>query len=78
MEQPFLSCGHCLFGDLIIVDMVEMDENEYQTPHLICRRYPPQNTLAPEEKGGGTMSMFPLVHDTDWCGEFVEKTTKGE
>lgn len=70
------TCDNCSFSDLVILTFT--DQNDVEAPHLICRRYPPQNTEAPEYEGGGTRSTWPLIHDTDWCGEFVEKTTKGE
>lgn len=37
-----------------------------------CRRHPPKNVNAPIHRENQTQAMFPVVHEDDWCGEFVE------
>ena len=57
------SCGSCVFADLVVLDDVDLGE----TPHRICRRFPPQVFGQGEAAG----SSFPLIHDNDWCGEWA-------
>jgi hypothetical protein len=39
-----------------------------QTPPLgMCRRYPP---FVPDFKYSAAWQVFPMVKESDWCGEF--------
>lgn len=60
--MPDPSCDSCRFADISMIDEVDMGE----TPHRICRRYPPQMVGGHDYAG----SSFPLVHEGDWCGEW--------
>lgn len=59
------TCGNCVFADLTIIQMENENSGELDpTPHAVCRRYPPQMDHG--------QTLFPLVHDEDWCGEWAE------
>ena len=36
-----------------------------------CRRSPPRVVDAPSSRHAQTLAVFPVVSETDWCGEFV-------
>lgn len=37
-----------------------------------CRRYPPQNVRMSKK----VMSLFPTLHQLEWCGEYQPKPKK--
>lgn len=59
MADP--SCSTCRFADVAMLDTAELGE----TPHAICRRFPP--AMVGDAEGAGP--VWPPVHEGDWCGE---------
>lgn len=73
-DKVTATCGTCKYGDIMIIDLVQPDAfggnaDSVETPHLVCRRYPP-GVL---NMDGDISSAWPLVHDEEWCGEWVKK-----
>jgi len=66
MEDFKESCANCHFNDIQIVFFEDVGE---QSPHNVCKRFPPQVVPTPD----GAISLFPLIHDEDWCGEWAKK-----
>jgi hypothetical protein len=60
-EDPFETCKSCRF----------YEKHQYENLDVIadygqCRRYPPRRVAE-------NMSVFPIVIDDCWCGEYQEK-----
>ena len=47
--------------------------DDRQCSHGVCRRYAPRPVMAGEESD---YCNFPIVSDTDWCGEWQGKGGK--
>ena len=57
------NCAHFHLG--------EMDQNLQR--QNVCKRYPPIPYPVPTGQGIGTLIMYPIVADNDFCGEFCAK-----
>lgn len=60
------ACETCRYADPTVVANLDGAGPEAV---LICRRYPP----AMVEDDGGYGPVWPLVNDSDWCGEHAAK-----
>lgn len=65
------NCSNCVYMDVTIIQFEDVDG---ETPHSICRRFPPQ-MIAIEESAS---TYWPLVHDEEWCGEWAQSESTSQ
>lgn len=61
------SCGTCRFADVAVLPNLNHDGPGLV---LLCRRMPPTPLYEPDDDGGGVSPGWPLVGESEWCGEW--------
>lgn len=62
-----MTCKYCKYsGKDIVTDPLDGTEREM----LICRRYAPR--ILHGSGYGWSDTKFPIMQDTDWCGEYEQ------
>ena len=59
--EPAINCGTCCF--------VRPAESNYKDAIMACHRFPPAQDDTQQRPGP---FPFPVVKETDWCGEHKE------
>lgn len=65
-------CNDCIFFQPVRVPMSRPEDNYLGE----CRRHPPRNAKSRNGRHVFDLALFPLVDNTDWCGEFASRTER--